>query len=137
MVIRWLKAYGRRRVSLSEALKYELSLEHSIMCAEKLVGGKSTIGSKVGLLVKNTAVVRRYKGDVYSSVNHNGRRVRGRRPKNTHTEVWVRPEYIGIVCKRNTKKHHLETVKKAGRKYGLPVFLLTRDGRLVERRCWK
>ncbi len=130
MIIRWLGAF-RKRGSLEEALKWELTQAPSAVAAERLIKGKSAIyHAKIGLLVKNSALLRKYRSDVWSEYNENGKLVRTRREDGAHschTECWVQPHYLAIVIKGKVSDQALQ----ACRNTGLPILRLTRDGRLV------
>jgi len=135
MIIRWLGAF-RHKGSLSDSLKWELEqTDTSAVAAEKLVRGRSEIKkARVGLLVKNSAVLRRYYSDVWSKYNDKGKLVKTRREGKAysrHAECWVSPSYIGIVVKGTISPRVLRECVKASKKYGLDMLRLTRDGRLI------
>lgn len=57
MIVRWLGAF-RKQGSLEEAFNWELTQAPSAVAAERLINGKSAIHhAKIGLLVKNSAVL--------------------------------------------------------------------------------
>lgn len=159
-ICRWLGAYGlkARKITLLDALLYEYGLSDSarpnskspdtparraacpVVCAERLVKGRSYIAhARVGLLVRNNAVVRKFSGDVWSYVDQaSGRRKQSRRPEDAlsqHTEVWVQPDYIGVVVKRGLKHISAEAasvVASFALRHNKRVFVLTRDGKLID-----
>ena len=130
MVIRWLGAF-RRKGTLKEALAWELTQAPSAVAAERLIRGKSAIHhAKIGLLVKNSAILRKYRSDVWSEYRENGKLVATRREgyaHSRHTECWVQPIYLAVVVKGKVSDQALQ----ACRNTGLPILRLTRDGRLV------
>lgn len=135
MVIRWMGAFGKKG-SLESSLGWELA-QASVraLSAEKLVGGRSKIKhARVGLLVKNRAILRKYRGDVWSIRRSNGVLVKTRNQDHVfggHTECFVRPDYTGIVIKGTISAQALQACVRAAEKHNLPLLKLTRDGRLV------
>lgn len=130
MVIRWLGAF-RKKGSITESLSWELSQSSvSALAAERLSKGKSAIRhAKVGLLVKNSAVLRKYRSDVWSEYRGN-KLIKTRKEGcaySDHTECWVRPDYIAVVVKGRIS----DTALQACHETGLDVLRLTRDGSLV------
>ena len=135
MIIRWLGAF-RHKGSLSDSLKWELEqAETSALAAEKLYRGRSEIRkARVGLLVKNAAVLRRYYSDVWSKYNDKGKLVKTRhegKAYSQHAECWVSPSYVGIVVKGTISPRAMRACVKASKQYGLDMLRLTRDGRLI------
>lgn len=131
MVIRWLGAF-RKQGSLEDSLKWELTQAPSAVAAERLINGKSAIHhAKIGLLVKNAAILRKFRSDVWSEYrNGSGKLVKTRREgfaNSKHTECWVQPVYLAIVIKGKVSDQALQ----ACRNTGLPMLRLTRDGRLI------
>ena len=131
VVIRWLGAFGKVG-TLKESLSWEVSqTDRTALAAEKLRKGKSAIThARVGLLVKNRAILRRYNSDVWSVYNKRGRlkATRGEgQTESTHTECFVRPDYAAIVVKGKITDQALQ----ACRDTGLELLRLTRDGRLI------
>ena len=132
MVIRWLGAF-RKNGSLEEALKWELNQTAvSALTAERLPKGRSAIHhARVGLLVKNSAVLRRFRSDVWSAYRENGKLYATRKQGvaySQHTECWVKPKYLAIVVKGKVSHEALQACIATG----LDVLRLTRDGRLVQ-----
>ena len=129
MIVRWLGAF-RRKGTLEEALNWELTQAPSAVAAERLINGKSEIRhARIGLLVKNSAVLRKFRSDIWSEYR-NGKLVATRREgyaHSRHTECWVQPVYIAVVIKGKVSDQALQ----ACRNTGLPLLRLTRDGRLV------
>ncbi len=141
MIIRWLGCYGKKG-SLTDALNYEFENAQKAVCAERLLkakGKKSGVPehSRIGLLVKNSAVVRRFKEDVYSIRNKQGYLRKTRKDCGgfgSHTEVWVLPQYCGIVVRdkwASISRDAQKIVKDTANKYNLPVFVLA-NGQLNE-----
>lgn len=137
MVIRWLGAYKKksdRRYSLSDSLDHEFGHRGgTVVCAEKIRRGqRSEIRhAHVGLVVHNRAVVRRFKGDVWSVIDrYTGKRVKTRKPVDTHTEVWCRPEYVAIIVDAKISRRAWRACRDAARRYGVPVLRLTKDGKV-------
>jgi len=141
MIIRWLGAFRKNRESrgLYSALCFEIKqIQRKHIAAEKLQHGRSFIQhAKVGLLVKNSAVVKKYSGDVWSEYNSNGTLRKTRRPDiaiSNHTEVFCRPEYLGVVLK-STKisQTALQAVSRFAAEYSCPVFYLNPGTRRLDR----
>ena len=131
MIVRWIGAYRNWKNSLSEAIDHELCVPiHRVRCAERLCRGRSNIRAKVGLLVKNSAIIKRFRGDVWSEPIGNGKLKATR--KQTfypwHTECWVKPVYIGIVIKRHVKTQVWQTCVDACIRHNMPLFKLTKNG---------
>lgn len=132
MVIRWLGAYGQFPGSVEEMLDFEFSAQTKAVCAERLIKGKTGLPrrTRLGLLCKNSAVVRRFKEDVYSLRNEQGYLYKTRKDCGgfgTHTEVWVKPQYIGIVVRdkwASVSKETQQQVRCAAKKFGCPIFVL-------------
>lgn len=131
MIIRWLGAF-RKKGRLIDSLNWELSQQSvPALAAERLRKGKSAIPhAKVGLLVKNSALLRRYRSDVWSEYRGNGKLIATRKEGEAysqHAECWVRPEYLAIVIKGKVS----DTALQACQNTGLDILRLTRDRRLV------
>ena len=142
MIIRWMGAFGYN-IDLVQAIEHELSLVNSscIKCAESIKKGTpSEMRShvQVGLLVRGSAVVRRFKSDVYSIRLKNGKLGKTRYEGDaysTHTEVWVRPDYTGIVLRAGGFPLSREVIREIfliTDKYNIPLFKLSRKGELDE-----
>lgn len=134
MHIRWLGAFRRPDsvTTLGDSLAWELgAMSPAPVCAETIVKGVSYVyGARVGLLVKNRAIIRRFKGDVWSEVD--GSTIRATRTQSCadsdHREAWVRQDYAAIVI---TTRHGLlpstramEYISEASDKYGIEVLVL-------------
>jgi len=141
MIIRWLGAFRKSRENkgLYSALCFEIEQsQRKHVAAEKLQRGQSFIKhARVGLLIKNSAVVKKYKGDVFSEYNANGTLKKTRRPDQAysyHYEVFCRPEYLGIVLK-STKisQTALQAVKRFTDEYACPIFFLNPSTRRLDR----
>lgn len=150
MIIRWLQCYGGGAWSLTDVLDHELGDLRTngtkAVCAEKLrrdADGKLVVGVpehvKVGLLCKNSEVVRRFKEDVYSVRNSSGYLRKTRKDcggMGTHSELWVHPSsFMGIVVKGRWKAlspEKREAVKAASLKYGMPIFIFCSSGQLCK-----
>lgn len=141
MIVRWLGCYGKKG-SLAESIEFEFTTAKKALCAERILkakGRKSGVPeyARIGLLVKNSAVVRRFKEDVYSVRNEQGylRKTRkGCGGFGSHTEVWVLPQYCGIVVRdkwASISREAQTVVKNTAEKYNLPVFILA-NGQLNE-----
>ena len=143
MVIRWLGAFTYSS-DLQGSLKYELRSDHqkgSLRCAERLIDGAPRIYEhiRIGMLVRNAGVVRKFKHDVMSHSNEDGWMAACRHEHkelgHQHTECWVRPDYIGIVLRAGgapVSKQSLRILRDASKKFGVPIFKLCRDGKLVK-----
>ena len=139
MIVRWLGAF-KKSGDLTSSLIFELAPASDLRCAEIIrKGSPSQIKSAVGLLVASSALVRRYNSDVYSV--RDGKRLRQTRPEgaaySSHTEAWVRPEYIGIVVKSRESaglisRETWATIRETAGRHNLPVYRLTRAGQLEE-----
>ncbi|MCW7076391.1 MAG: hypothetical protein OCU18_03755 [Candidatus Syntrophoarchaeum sp.] len=141
MVIRWLGAFNtnRKNRGLYSALCFEIEQSRrKHVAAERLRRGRSMIRhAKVGLLVRNSAIVKKFRSDVFSEYNRNGT-LRKTRAQDVawsgHTEVFCRPEYLGVVLK-STKisQTALRAVQKFAEKYNAPVFFLNPGTRRLDR----
>ncbi len=136
MIVRWMGAFNKK-ASLGKALVWELTqTEKKALAAENLKKCGSSINhALVGLLVPQSAVLRKFRSDVWSEYR-NGTLVKTRREgdaKSQHAECWVKPHFVGIVLKspHRISPHVLKTCEVIARKYGLPIYVLTRDGRLI------
>ena len=123
MLIRWLGAFAKGG-TLAESLHYERNRATTDeVAAEYVRKGVSEIQhAKVGLLVSNKALVKKFNGDCFS-VKEDGKLVKTRNPKNAgsqHIEAWVNPVYLGVVLKGEISKLAFQTIINAG----LPVFIL-------------
>ncbi len=133
MIIRWLGAFRGTGQSLSDSLVWELSQKERQVAAEiiqKFEG--SQIPSKVGLLVKSQAVVRRYFSDVWSEVSEDGRLTKTRRQEDVsspHREAFCLPDYAAIVIKKGVSKQAIDACME--HKGSLPILLLTKKGKLI------
>jgi len=150
MVIRWLGAF-RTQGTLFDALVWELTqTTKKHVAAEKLQRGKSYIThAKIGLLIKNSAVVKRYRSDVWSEYTRIGTLKKTRREGDAwsrHTEVWARPVYLGIVLKSfKLSSTAWQAVDEISKNFNLQVFYLNPADRKLhkvtifrnERRKWK
>lgn len=134
MIVRWLGAF-RRNGSLLEAFHFEFN-RNSEVSAELLQSGESHIlHAKVGLLIKNSALVKAFNGDCYSEYTSEGTLVKNRNPKHTgstHKEVWANPEYSGIIVKESVSPKIYATLKEVSAQYNVPIFQL-KGGRLIKR----
>jgi hypothetical protein len=134
MIIRWLGAFGRYG-ALSESLQFEFS-RSSEVAAELLQNGESHIvHAKVGLLIKNSALLKSFNGDCYSEYTSEGTLVKNRNPRNaksTHQEVWTKPVYTGIVIKESVSPKIYAILKEVSAQYNVPIFQL-KGGRLIKR----
>lgn len=99
-VVRWIGAFAKRG-TLAESLSYEFSRPATDeVCAERYCGRSVIEHARVGLLVKRTAVVKRFTGDCYSVADETGRLHKTRNPRHAgshHTEVWCNPVYVAVV----------------------------------------
>ena len=139
MIIRWIGAFGKADTGLAGAITWELTQrDRKLLCAERLRRGRSVIRhARVGLLVKNRAVVRRYRSDVWSvPAGADGSLLKKTRREgdafSQHTECWVRPDYCALVVKGKVLPAAWQAVVDASRRHGIKLLYLTRDGRLVD-----
>lgn len=144
MKIRWLGAFGkeRRQNSLHDSFSFELSgAGGQVNACEPIAKGSTgkIRHAVIGLLVKNSAVIRTFRSDVWSVKLDNGTLKatrRGCKDWNTgddygHREAWCAVDYCGIVLKRplNTfPKKVQKTVLYWAEKKALPVFFLNKGG---------
>ena len=148
MIVRWLNLF-RSKFSLDESLEWELgSTDEGVdVPAEKLsrreTNGRyvTNIGDTfIGLIAKNSAVRKRWKVDVWSYMGRNGRHLRRSKlfPDPTYySEVWIRKSrasYVGILVRSPLRKvfeFDWEDIELASERFGIPILLLTRDGKIV------
>lgn len=144
MIIRWLGCFAGKEYTLSQQLKYELSEApaHKALCAERLqkeynFRPQVPERAKIGLLVKNRAVVRRFRSDVYSVRNTSGnlRCTREHSEYSTHTEVWVLPAYCGIIVRKSWKAlshDDQKTIREIASQHNLPIYVLCNGKQLCK-----
>jgi len=138
MIIRWLGAFRKNGQNLTDSLIWEtIQTERPAVAAERLNHKKSYIRhARIGLLVRNSALLRKYKSDVWSE--YRGKTlVRTRKEDkalSNHSECFVRPDYLGVVLKDHKKITNtaLQAVKDFCDQTGMPCYLLTRDRRLLQ-----
>jgi len=133
MIIRWLGAYGKTEQGLIASLEFEFSRDYSDeVCAEYLTNSMPSAikHSRVGILVKNSALIKKYSGDVWSVKDETGRLVETRKPVGTHTEAWCFSDFIGVVVQTPIAK--LDDVRKFCKLHNLPLFKLTEGGNLKD-----
>ncbi len=122
MIIRWLGAFGKNG-SLQDSIQFELNRDSEV--AAELLKNKSLIShARIGLLVKNSAVVKKFDGDCWS-VREDGGLVKSRNPKTArsqHKEVWAKPNYIGLVVKSRITKSAFKEIKYIASIYNLDLF---------------
>ena len=136
MVIRWVGAFRKcNSCGLSESLYWELAqTEKKALSAERLAKGKSAIHAKVGLLVKNNAVIRKFRSDVWSEYRENGVLAKTRKEGeafSSHTECFVRPDYAGVIIKGKVTEKTEAACRQISERFGIALLKLTRDGRVV------
>ncbi|OPZ79407.1 MAG: hypothetical protein BWY78_00081 [Alphaproteobacteria bacterium ADurb.Bin438] len=133
MLIRWLGAYGKSEQGLIKSLEFEFSRDYSDeVCAEYLKNStpSAITHSRVGILVKNSAMIKKHSGDVWSIKDANGSLKATRKPVGTHTEAWCFSDFIGVVVQTPIAK--LDDVRKFCKLKGLPLFKLTDRGGLKD-----
>ena len=131
MLVRWLGAF-QKKGSLHNSLQFELceATSDSEVPCEKILNGTSRIHhAKIGLLIKNSAVIKTFNGDCWSVRRCNGKLQKTRNPKNAysqHLEAWASPEYIGIVVKdvARIRKKSLKTVLFWAEEFKIPIMEL-------------
>lgn len=131
-IVRWIGAFGRGD-SLEASLSFEIarSSAHEV-CAEDTKNG-SYISAKIGLLVKQTAVIRRFHGDVWSVTDEKtGRLVKTRNPVSTHSELWVNPIFTAIVVKNGVSDSNLKIARDFADAHGLKFLGITKKGRVFD-----
>jgi hypothetical protein len=134
--VRWLGLFGEIS-NFSESLKWELSQTKEEVCAEILrKDGRSRVPQKfktmIGLRVHPKAVVKVFKGDVFSYKDDNGRLRKQNNPKGRYKEGWVFPQYIGFVLYSEYStnpidflyKEEWETLRWFSRNHKLPIYVL-------------
>ena len=98
--VRWIGAFGKGS-TLSDSLNFEIyTCDRDVAC-EICKGYTSRIShAKIGLLLDNCAIIKKFNGDCWSK-NNNGMLYMTRNPKyaSRHLEAWARPNYKGIVVK--------------------------------------
>lgn len=140
MYIRWLGAFsGNNHTgsanSLLDSLSFELDRDAQQECCAEII--KKGVGSqishaRIGLLVDNKAVNRKFAGDVFSVKREDGKLQRTRKPINTHTEAWVNPFFTAIVVKGEVLSSTMAEVRTFAKEKGLKVLYLNRMGRLYD-----
>jgi len=136
-VVRWLGAF-KKESNLYSSLKWELEQKERFeLAAEPLVNGISAIHhSKIGLLVKRTAILKVFKGDCFSvKVGDTGKLKKTRNPRSAyseHREAWVKPYYVGIVIQGwgYLRPHVKKTLLWFAETYSLKILIL-KKGRLL------
>ena len=127
MIIRWLGAFAKTG-TLAESIQYECNREVTDEVAAEYVNkGISQIAhAKVGLLIANKALIKKYNGDCWS-VLEDGKLVKTRNPKHagsTHKEAWANPVYTAVVIKDRISKQAMMEVKHLASINNLPVLTL-------------
>ena len=144
--IRWLGAFAHGASDLQSSLEYELKGEEDrVRCAETLKRKQGTNmpnNVRIGLLVRNSAIVRKFASDVWSEYRPNKsgnlRKLVATRDEHSawscHTETWVWPQYIGIVLRAGRPIHppSLRAVREASIRFGVPIFKLAKNGELLK-----
>ena len=136
MIIRWLGAFGKAQ-SLHASLKFELGRSLTDEVAAEDIRTCSMIKhAKVGLLIANKSIIKKFNGDCFSLLE-NGKLVKTRNPKDaksSHLECWANPNYIGIVAKNysNLPKQIQKTLKWFGDLYNLQILNMNNKGELTE-----
>ena len=126
-VIRWLNAFANSRQDIAESLSYELG-NGRVKAAEVIEEESSVIEKRsvrVGLLVKEKAVVKTYRCDVWSV------RTRRQNLKPTrfeaysfHKEAFIKPSYEAIVLRCKVKDLSMKEIKAllwANKVHGLGI----------------
>lgn len=127
MVVRWLGAF-RKRGTLHESLAHELNRDPSEkVAADPRYRNKRVNHARVGLIVHNRAIRRKFNGDVWSEY-FNGTLNRTRAPQEvpeSHGEAWVHPVYVAIAVNGKISKKSWKTVQWFSETYNLPIRRLT------------
>jgi hypothetical protein len=141
MIIRWLGAFGHGS-DLQESINFELS-RSTIACAEEVKKGANSgmhPHIRLGLLISQSGIVRRWSSDVWSEYKANGKRLRKTRDEGEaysgHNEIWVNPNHvIGFILRAGgpaISASSLNIIKLASKKYRLPIYKLNRAGELLK-----
>ena len=127
--IRWLGAFRKGSASLLDSLIWELTQnERSEVAAEAIKQQSLIEQSRVGLLVKRSAIKKVFTGDCWSE--YQGKTlVKNRNPKiasGLHKEIWCTPEYVGIVVKEwdHLKKQVRQPVRYIADRFKLQIYEL-------------
>jgi len=132
MIIRWLGAFGRLS-DLSQSLDWEFGNRRDV--AAEIVTDKSHLDwCHIGLVVKNSAARKKYRGDVWSVTTQRGVRLvptRGEHDSGSpHQEAICRPKYAAVVVKGSISAKTWQVVREAANRHGVPVVRLCSDGEL-------
>jgi hypothetical protein len=143
IIIRWLGAFGKKG-TLQESLNFELSGKSDKLeiAAEPLVNYTSNIDHvKVGLLVKNSYMVKYFNGDCWSVYNEENKLYKKRNPKqsNLHRECWIKYSnancFKGIVYKKGITCKALKTLRFTSNRVKLPLYELSKGtGLMLDRK---
>lgn len=135
MIVRWMGAFRKGAGSLHEALGAELSgvlpevaAERISFCDDSYDFGAVNAG--IGLVIAKSAVIKEFKGDVWSERHPAGILEATRKPARTaHNELFCRPDYRAIIVRdwgylpRKTRS----TVAYYARRYHLPIVQVVYD----------
>lgn len=139
MIVRWLGAFRGHEYTLFESLKFEATRPTSDEVAAEKFAGNSHIGdaAPVGLLIKNSAILKQFSGDCFSLYNENGSLYKTRNPRKAgseHKEVFANALYTAIVVcgdgLHRLTQQDKKSIKLASKVFNLPVFKLI-NGRLL------
>jgi len=126
-------AFRKKSSSLHSSLQFELSQATKEVACEYIKNGVSEIAhANVGLMVKNTAIVKKFNGDCWSVRNSQGLLEKTRNPRHSgslHAEAWAKPHYVAIVLKKYQclKKSTIKTVVFWAKEKKMPILELKRE----------
>jgi hypothetical protein len=133
--VRWLGAF-RKSGTLHESINFEFNRQKTDEVAVEPIKEQSYIfQARVGLLTKNSAIIKKFNGDCWSEYVDDGKLEKTRNPRHSnseHLEAWAIPVYTGIVCKGRNKKEGYynlpkkirSTIKWYSDLYNLPIYNL-------------
>lgn len=137
LFVRWLGAFRAHGGNLNDSLVYEMNRQDEVAAEIIDNSGSNIHHARVGLLVDEAAVIKKFNGDCWSEYDSNGRLYKTCNPRRnnnaTWREAWVAPKYTGIVVKgKDLPKRITRTIVWASKEYGLPIYRLTKRGELRE-----
>lgn len=136
LLIRWLGAFRGRPHGLETSLRWEICQREREVSAERLEVyrnyrvpiAESRIRSWVGVGISPQAVIRGYRGDVWSFCDDEGRLHASRRAVRTHSEFFCRPGYVNCIWVKvplgRMRPEIAGAIKTVAAQFSLPVRLL-------------
>ena len=129
MYIRWMAAF-RGSCHVCDAIMHELANEgREVACEMISKGGRSGIKHpSVGLVLSRKSIFRRFKRDVWSERDRDGRLYADAHPQDFSKgaiECWAKAQYVAIVVRRRLDASLYEELKSIAELSELPILNVT------------